>query len=611
MAGFYLIIDKPDNNRTQNALKAITNFDDEYSEIISEDYFNCICTSVNDKTLWGNAFDPDSGIRVIIAGRIHLSQQEWNEAKKLLSFDGGIAGRYIIKKYLDNDINSIYKVIGPAVIIIWNPRSKSLEIINDHFGYYPVFVFRNNKNEIKIISSSPDSISKDTSVNVTKDELSFVEFLSAWRITPPNTYYNEIKYLGCAKHITCNLSENSCKEKEYWRPFQNSFYDNFDLASRNLESALRDSIGNITLPELGPVVNFTSGGMDSRAVLYCANERNSLIAFNMYDEPNFEASVAQQLCKECGVRYLGYPRDNDYYPRLIKDIVKVNEGMNPADDQHYLGVKEIVKALGAKTVISGCSTDWLFKGYGLEKEYIKFLGKNLPVTRLKNKRVDAFLPNYPNPVPEEYQKKIKERLLNWFGDVPTNFEKDIDWLLVEDKRIRPTLYAPSISGPSMYRIFPYDTFLASSVIADVYGKMPAKWKINSTIWSKTVSRIGGKAGKVIDANSGSKMGISLPHRLYDFGRGWIKRHLIQKNKSVNDKLATDYSWPNFGWYIRNSKTINKIWSETEHENKKIISGYLGYNPWDLSLDYWSKNHNDFFRILTILIYLQKDLDDLK
>lgn len=604
MAGFYLIIDKLDNNRTQIALKAITNFDDEYSEIISEDYFTCICTSVNDKTLWGNAFDPDSGISVIIAGRIHLSQQEWNEAENLFAFEGGIAGKFILQKYLNKEINSIYKVIGPAIIIIWNPKSKSLEIITDYFGYYPAFVYRNNKNEIKIISSSPEAISKDNGAKTSRDDLSFVEFLSAWRITPPHTYYNEIKYLGAAKHITINLADNNINEKEYWKPFQDTSYDDFDIASKELELALRDSINKITLSRLGPIVNFTSGGMDSRVVLYCASDRNALIGFNMYDEPNLESSVAQQLCIECDVRYYGFKRDIDYYPRLMKDIVAVNNGMNAFDDQHYLGAREVIKLLDAKTVISGCSTDWLFKGYGLDKRYKKFLGKNLPVTIMTKNRIDAFLPNIPNEVPTEYKTKIKERLLNWFGDVPKNFEEDIDWLLVEDKRIRPTLYAPSISGPSMYRIFPYDTFLASSDIAEVYGKMPAKWKINSTIWSKTVSRIGGKAGKVIDANSGSKMGISLPHRLYDFGRGWIKRHIIQKNKYIKDQLATDYSWPNFGWYIKNSKTLIDLWMNTSSTNKAVLCDYLGYNPWSFSLDYWAKRHNYFFRMITIIIYLR-------
>ena len=155
---------------------------------------------------------------------------------------------------MKSDIKAIYDLIGPALIIIWNPKSITLEIISDHFGYYPAFTYRNDRNEIKIISSSPDAIANDQNVNVTTDELSFVEFLSAWRITPPHTYYNEIKYLGAAKHFKINFTDHRIDEKEYWVPFNHGFYDNFEIASTELESALRDSISKITLPDLGPIV---------------------------------------------------------------------------------------------------------------------------------------------------------------------------------------------------------------------------------------------------------------------------------------------------------------------------------------------------------------------
>jgi hypothetical protein len=606
MAGFYLILDKADQTRILNAVKAITNFDDEYTEIISEDYFTCVCSSVNDKELWGSAFDPISGTKVIISGRIHLSESKWNEAENLPEYEGGLAGKYIINKYLNNDFNSIYEFIGPALIIIWNPKARTLDIISDHFGYYPSYIYRNNKSKIKIISSSPDAISKDHNAKLTRDELSFVEFLSAWRITPPHTYYNEIKYLGAAKHYTFNLSDNSLNEKEYWMPFIDYFYDDFELASKELEAALRDSIGKITLARLGPIINFTSGGMDSRVVLFSAAERNALIGFNLYDEPNLESSIAQQLCEECNVRYYGFKRDADYYPRLMRQIVNINNGMNAIDDQHYLGTREVIKELGARTVISGCSTDWLFKGYGLEKKYRQLFGKNLPLTKLTKNRIDVFLPNYSDELPKEYKKQIKERLLNWFGDVPKNFIEDRDWLQVEDKRIRPILYAPSISGPSMYRIFPYDTFLASSKIADVYGKMPAKWKINSNIWSKTVERIGGKAGKVVDVNSGSRMGIGLLHSLYDFSRGWVRRHMLQKEKFSSDQLATNYSWPNFDYMIKKNSILRSEWFKLINNYQFEVKKYCGLEFNDDSISHWKGNHHLFFRIITLLLWFDKE-----
>ena len=107
----------------------------------------------------------------------------------------------------------------------------------------------------------------------------------------------------------------------------------------------------------------------------------------------------------------------------MKDIIKTSDGMDAFDDQHYLGAREVIKALGGKTVIKVVRTDWLFKGYGLENKYKQLFGKNLPYTKLTKNRIDAFLPNYPNKVPEEYQNKVKERLNDWFGNVPQHFDK--------------------------------------------------------------------------------------------------------------------------------------------------------------------------------------------
>ncbi len=159
--------------------------------------------------------------------------------------------------------------------------------------------------------------------------------------------------------------------------------------------------------------------------------------------------------------------------------VRWSGAMWSAEDNHYLGVHDVVQQIGADLVMTACTTDWVFKGYGLEKTYRKFLGRNLPIKQFIDQRVDGFLPNYPLPAPAQYADAINDRMNNWFQGTPTILETDRDRLLVEDRRIRPTCYTVSVSGQIMYRTYPYDSFLADSrccrLLCTHPGKMETEW----------------------------------------------------------------------------------------------------------------------------------------
>ena len=158
-----------------------------------------------------------------------------------------------------------------------------------------------------------------------------------------------------------------------------------------------------------------------------------------------------------------------------------------SEDCHYLGAAEIVSEIGTDLVMTACTTDWLFKGYGLEKCYRRVLGRNLPLKQFTDIRMDVFLPNMPRTSPGVFSEAIEERMATWFAELPTHLMTDRDRLLVEDRRIRPTCYTVSVSGQVMYRVFPYDTFLADSRVAECYSRIPAKWKLNGEVWGRAAA----------------------------------------------------------------------------------------------------------------------------
>lgn len=603
MAGVYITLGPPDRDRIE-AAAARLKFFQETTVISCEEDFSFAWVGHDDSLLFGPALHPATGIRVVSAGRISWDEPEWRRAEGLAQFQGGLSNRLSLERYLQSGPTVLHRHNGPALLVVWDPRDRIVHLWTDHFGYHPIFLYRPERIEGAVVATFADAIADDPAVNVTRDETSMAEFLSAWRVTPPHTYYREIKHAGAAVHCSWDLSRRKFAREEYWVPYQDTPFPDINAAAEELAHSVAEAVQIRTLPRLGPTVAYTSGGMDSRAVLFASASPEKLIGLNLYDVPNKEAAISKRLCEAAGVRYVGFARDDDYYPRWLQEGARLSGSMSSQEDNHFLGTHERVRDLGARTVITACTTDWLFKGYGLEKTYARLFGRNLPVKVFTHDRVDGFLPNMPRTVPAEFSLEVANRLEERFAGTPKHLGSDADWLAVEDRRVRPACYAVSVSGQIMYRIFPYDTFLADTRIADCYSRCRAEWKINADVWAKAVQRICSSGGDIEDANFGWRIGSSTPRKLISFAGGWIKRRVEPPKLGSNDELATDGAWPNLSWYPRHSPTLNQMWHSVTRETRDLITRGWGSNPWDTPLAVWSGAPNELFRILTLSEYLE-------
>ena len=602
MAGLYVFFGPSDTKRLASAAARIRFFDEEVRTIEAAE-FSAAWVGHDDVRLFGPAFDPRSGVHVLTSGRVSWDEPEWQAAERLTQFEGGLGNRILLEKYLAEGVRGVERHSGPAALLIFDPRVRTVHLWSDHFGYHPIFLYEPGDPRRTVIATVPDAIADDEATRVTRDPVSSAEFLSAWRVTPPHTYYREIRHAGAAAHWTWNLSSGRVESEEYWRPHTVEPFPDIESAAEELASAVKHAVRVRTLQRLAPIVSFTSGGMDSRAVLFAASSPADVAGLNLYDVPNKESRISERLCEAAGCRYVGFARDRDYYPRWLAEGVRLSGGMWSAEDNHFLGTRSVVEQLGARTVITACTTDWLFKGYGLEKQYVRIAGRNLPIKRFTRERVDGFLPNVPRPVPEVYRKDVAARLQTWFEGTPRKLEKDADWLAVEDRRVRPACYAVSVSSQIMYRVFPYDTFLADRRVADCYGRIRAEWKINSDVWGKAVRRICIGGGAIEDANFGWSVGSSTPAKLLAFARGWIRRR-IHPPQPIAGGLATDGSWPNLGWYAHHSATLRALWNAPSPATREAVAMAWGSDPWSRPLEEWGSSADSLFRILTLATHLE-------
>lgn len=583
-----------------------------YSDEAEQRYHSSVLSYVwlghDDPAQYAPASDPVTGVHVIVGGRLVWPQTTWQRSEKL-PYQGGTANRVVLDNYLNKGPIAVAPYNGAAMVLVYDPRDQSLYLWTDQFGYHPAFVYGTDVAKPTVVTSFPDAIRCDPDADDCPDEVSMAEFLCAWKSTPPHTYYRYLKHAGAATTWHWDLSCGAVDRSEYWQPFESGFFESCSEAAEALAAALRIAVSERTAAAK-KVGLFVSGGADSRVMLFGADDPSKITGVNLYEsKPTDESLVSKALCERVGAKYVGFGRDNDYYPRMLADNVRWSGAMWSSEDSHYLGVQHLIKESGSDLVMTACTTDWVFKGYGLEKTYRKAFGKNLPLKRFLSDRVNGFLPNYPRPAPPELRDQVEKRMAAWFSDCPEQLERDLDRLRVEDRRVRPACYTVSVSGQIMYRTYPYDTFLADSRIAECYARIPASMKLNGDVWGLAAGLVCRGTDDIVDSNNGWAVNASSTTKLIAFARGWVSRRFKAMRSSTTLQSANDHpdcyaSWPDLGWYATNSPTVSQAWHGVTQGERLRMTRLWGSDPWTMPLNEWSKTPLDFFRVLTLLQYIR-------
>ena len=560
-----------------------------------------------DAERFGPATDPQSGVHVILSGRLALSRKEWEIAKSL-PYTGGLAARVILSRYIEGGVEAVVPFNGSSVLIIEDRRANTIHLLTDQFGYHPCFIYKEDDALNRVVTTFPDIILCDPDADHEYDVISMADFMSGWRATPPHTYYSAIKHVGAARHIIIDRVSGSYTSTEYWDPLEHEFYDSVDEAASALADAIEISIRERTDFSERPVY-MVSGGADSRVLLFATENRSKAMGINLYERMANETKVAEDLCRTAKVGFQSIQRDKDFYPMHLPLITRWSGAMWSAEDAHYAGFAREIDKFDPDLVMTACTTDWIFKGYGFEKQNRRFMGKNIPFNKFINIRQEGFLPNHPATSPSHLSANIQERRDSWFSDCPDILSDPRDFQRVEDRRVRPTCYTVSVSGQIMARTFPYDTFLADSRIADCYAKIKPEWKLNNLVWGKAATKVCADAGNIVDANYGWSLDAGLAEKAIKFTSGWVGRRLKERinvgrsqPSEGYDRAPSSGSWPDYGWYAQNSPSLATLWNEASPIDRDRLRHIIGDDPWSCTLASWRADGHRLMRMSTLLAH---------
>lgn len=556
-----------------------------------------------DQRRFGPAYDPTTGVRVICSGHLAWSAHEWARAERL-PYEGGLGPRLLLERYLQRGACAVAPYNGSTIVIVHDPRSEVSHVYTDQFGYHPCFIHRGDSAAECIVTTFPDALLADPGLTIAWDEVSMAEFVRGWRTTPPHTYFRDVKYAGAATRTTIDANAQTSQRTSYWRPFETSFYSSIHEAADALAAAVKTAIEERTAIAERPLF-FISGGADSRVMLFSAHDRSKVTGVNIFEHVQQEREIARSLCELAGAKFVELQRDNDYYPRQLQNLARWSGGMWSAEDSHYPGMEERLAELSPDLVMTACTTDWLFKGYGMEKEHIDVLGRSLPFLRYKHRRAEGFLPNVPAPAPAPLAHEIEARMAAWFEGCPDTLSSPHERLMVEDRRVRPACYTVSVSGQIMYRTFPYDSFFADSRVAECYSRIQPDWKLNREVWGKGAARICTDAGNVVDANYGWRIDAGMAEKAVMFAFGWFGRRLKKHTAAAplpSDRPPPSGSWPDLGWYAEHSATLKALWQSVTPAERERMRHVTGSDHWSHPVERWRGDGNQLFRLLTLLCH---------
>jgi hypothetical protein len=563
--------------------------------------FRLIMTKAESKDTWDPHISPDRNILVAISGRVALENLQWEQAKEIRG-QGGLACKAIYNLYISKDNDQLRRLNGSFAVIIWDNFKNILQIVTDRTGMFPVFM-REDVNGVIELSSNADIVGNSITDKDELDYESMAEFLVTGKVTFPNTYYKSIKCLDYGVVHSFGVVDDKIKVL----PKLNCLGLDIKIDHTATEAGLSEELGQAfkkavsrrTLTLFGQTGISLSGGLDSRTILCAADNVKDLWAFCFFDEENQEFKIAEQIAREVGVRFIPFKRDFDHYGSNAEMGIKISGGMGDFGNNHYLGFRNQLREAGIDNLITGFYCDYLFKALCLNKK----ISKITRTESLSEFKFQTYMPLFWGKT--KFDDSVKERLENTFPKEIRMDQSEEAILEIEKRRVFPLSYEPDHQETIVpQRVMGWFLPTVDNDIIDVYLKTPVRYKLNTSLYSKTVEKVCGKKVSAIrNINTGARVNASLPELIYHrYKKAILKRIQIDKKG-----ISTDESWPNWHYYIYNSQVISKLWNRKSELAEGMFSEILADDYLKRPVkEYVNKDLKFFLRLLTLKLWIEQN-----
>jgi asparagine synthetase B (glutamine-hydrolysing) len=598
VSDFLIAFTQKGHDKDSSILRSLRYYDDIRAELFEFKKFRVFLSRSDDWSVWGPYTQEDKNVFIALSGRVALDNWVWDQTRRL-DGEGGLACKAIYNMYKSKGIESLKNLSGNFVVMIFDGKADKFYIINDRCGMFPCFVGKRRNNEL-VFCSHPDVLAEFLGSSHDLDVTSLAEFLITGRVSFPYTYYKTIEALDCGCIYTIDLEEEIalCKSKEKYFDFEfmiDPRLSECDLAEE-LAAVFKKAVNRRISPLFGQSAISLSGGLDARAILCCVSDLDNVCAFTFFDEPNYEYRIAEVIAKEAGVKMFPLKRDFDYYGNAAEMGTRISGGFGSISMNHYLGFRTTLRTSGIGNVISGLYCDYLFKGLLLDKNKNRFTRTEV----VSEFRYESYEPYFL--LNTLHWNRVRERLDNTFPERLKNDKSDIGRLRIEAKRIFPLCYDLENLVPQ--RVMPWYLPTIDNELIDLYLKIPPRYKLNVSIFSRVVEMLCNKKFlRIPNSNTGARIGAT---RINSIVHEYKKAISARIKERISRNIASEDSWPNWEYYICNSKIIESLWVRNNSKFKEIFKSILGNDPYLKSIhEYKGRQNILFLRLLTLKLWFEQ------
>lgn len=576
------------------------------------DTLNWIVTRVDAPKLWAPAYDPQSGVRALIGGRIAPDEAEWKVAEGL-PYEGGLACRILIERWLQGGKQAVQALNGGALIVVIDERKRTLHVWTDRMGFYPAFAWTGGG---FLLCSHPDVAADalEAAGHPLKfDAVTMAEFLRTGTATHPHTYWRGIRHMDSATHseFDFGVSQRLRASTVYWQPAymrgEPYLTDRREIVDR-LATALKTAVRRRTLPRLGKVGVLLSAGADSRTALFGACEPSAVTCYSVYDEPNAELRGARNLAHAAGAEHKTFRRSKDYYIEQAPEAVRVSGGMWSVDSAHFGGFCSAFAQDEIGVLLTGCYADYLLKGLSYNRAQRKLAGRYVPLYELSTYSHEWYQPFARVEVRWQQATEARLNIRYASADLSILSQSRMEYL-----RLAPMMREADVSGRLILRRKSgHDFIMADHDVLDMVCSITPQEKVSGIAFGMAVEKVtGSRANHVLNNNYSARVGASEWQRVSSFVKASVLRKIRRQGGGQPYErdpysVATVGSWPYFPRVINLSERLRAWRSELPAEQDDLLFGMLGPERRAWSIDDWAnRDAMLFLRLYTASLWLSQ------
>jgi asparagine synthase (glutamine-hydrolysing) len=588
------LLDFRDRSQRCKSAESLRFYPDMEVDRVARDAFALFVSRVGRRDLWAPFESPD-GVVVGLAGRLALDASEWESASRV-DGEGGLACKAVYQAYRNRGVEGLHGFSGGFAIHLHDPGRQTYHLVTDRAGAFPCY----STTAGELLCSHPDILAGLLD-RTEWDLTSMAQFIATGVVSFPRSYYRDVTALefGCIHNF--RLNERARPRRSVSR-YANCEPDGLsgaaeDEIAERLAQAMITASRRRTLPVLGRTAVALSGGLDSRAILCGAERHPELFAFCAFDEQNAEFRSAKAIADGLGVEFLPFKRSFDHYGDNAEMGARISGGMGELASNHFLGFREKLGELGVENLVTGCYFDYLFKSLSLDAREKGLLRRE----RFGEFSFESYLPHFA--VAPRFENAVRERMNALYPEVDRNAATAVARARIAARRTFPLYH----EGDNAQRLVPqrvmgWYTPAVDPAVLELARTTPPEMKLNRRVYLNAVRRVCGEAiSQIPDANTG--LPLSAPPVRVALNRYCtaLRRRIERRRKT----MATEESWPNWGYYIRASVKLRTLWQRPNQAARELVGELCGEPFRDEIAGYLDRPSQYFMRLFTLKLWFDQ------